>query len=49
MRTIKGGREIHEAFWWGNLKEEENFEELVANGSILLKIIFQIYFMRFRL
>jgi hypothetical protein len=39
-------RERHEAFWLGNLKEEEHFEELVANGRILLKLIFQKYYLR---
>ena len=29
--------EIHKAFWLGNLKDEEHFEELVANGRLLLK------------
>ena len=40
-------REIHKEFWLGNLKEEENFEELVANGRMLLKLIFQKYHLRF--
>jgi hypothetical protein len=33
-------REILEAFWLGNLKEEDHFEELVENGRIILKLIF---------
>ena len=41
MRMIRGGklvthmrkREIHKTFWLGKLKEEEHFEELVANGK----------------
>jgi len=45
MRMIRGcklvshmrKKEIHKAFWWGNLKEDEHFEELVANRNILLK------------
>jgi hypothetical protein len=34
-------REILKAFWLGKLKEEEDFQELVANGRIILKLIFQ--------
>jgi hypothetical protein len=53
MRMKRGGkrvahtrrREIHEAFWFGKLKEEENFEEVVANGRILLKLILQKYYL----
>jgi hypothetical protein len=40
-------REILKAFWLGNLKEEVHFEELVANGKIILKLIFQKYYLRF--
>ena len=36
-------REIYIAFWLWNLKEEDNFEELVADGKILLKFIVQNY------
>ena len=38
-------REIHKAFWLGNFKEEMHFEELVANGRIILKSIFQKYYL----
>ena len=33
--------EIHKAFWLRNLKEEGNLEDLVADGRIILKLIFQ--------
>jgi hypothetical protein len=34
-------REIHKAFWLGNLKEEAHFEDLGADGKIILNSIFQ--------
>jgi len=36
-------REIYISFWLWNLKEEDNFEELVVNGKILLKLIVKNY------
>jgi hypothetical protein len=36
-----GRREIHIAFWLGNLKEEAHFGELVANGRILKNCSFR--------
>jgi hypothetical protein len=36
-----GRREIHIAFWLENLKEGFHFEDLGADGRIILKLIFQ--------
>jgi hypothetical protein len=35
-----GGREIHIAFWLGNVEEPDNLEDLGADGKIILKLIF---------
>ena len=34
-------RERHKAFWLGNVKEGDNLEEIVADGRIILKLIFK--------
>jgi hypothetical protein len=39
-------REIHKAFWFCNMKEKAHFEELVANGRMLIKLIFQKYYLK---
>jgi hypothetical protein len=33
-------REMHTGFWWGNLREEDQLEDLVIDGRIMLKQIF---------
>ena len=40
--TVIERREIHTEFWWGNLKEKDNFEHLVIELSIILKWIRKI-------
>jgi len=35
------GREIHKAFCLGNLQDGAHFEDLGADGKIILKSIFQ--------
>ena len=32
-------REMHEEFWWGNLKERDQMENLDVDGIIILKYI----------
>ena len=31
------GREIHARFWWGNLKERDNFQDLDIGGRKILQ------------
>jgi hypothetical protein len=31
------GREVHEVFWWGNLKERDNLDDLGIDGRIIIK------------
>jgi hypothetical protein len=33
-----GIREMHREFWWGNLEGKNHLEDLVINGSIILKV-----------
>jgi hypothetical protein len=32
-----GRREMHLAFWWGNMKEGDTLEDLGVDGKIILK------------
>jgi hypothetical protein len=34
---VWGRREIHTAFWWGNLKERDHSTDLEVDGKIILK------------
>ena len=34
---MTGGGKVHTAFWWGNVRERENLEEMVIDGRIILK------------
>jgi hypothetical protein len=45
MRHVEhmGIREMHREFWWGNLEGKNHLEDLVVNGSIILKCILQKY------
>jgi hypothetical protein len=36
-----GGREAYTGFWWGNLRERDNFEDLGVDGRIILRWIFR--------
>jgi hypothetical protein len=33
----QNGREIHTRFWWGNLKERDNFQDLDIGGRNILQ------------
>ena len=37
MRMDTG--EVHTGFWWGDLMERHNLEDLDADGSVILKFI----------
>ena len=32
----KYGEEVHEGFWWGNLREADSVEDLGVDGRIIL-------------
>ena len=34
---------MHTGVWWGNLGEEENSEDLIVNGRIILKCNFSTW------
>jgi hypothetical protein len=34
---IWGRNEMHTGFWWVNLKERDNFQDLGVDGSMILK------------
>jgi hypothetical protein len=33
--------EVHTGFWWGNLRERDNLEDLGVDESVILKLVFQ--------
>jgi len=35
LRHIWGTREMHTRFWWGYLRERDDYEHLVVEGMIL--------------
>ena len=37
MRHIWGTGEMHTEFWWENLRERDDFENLDVDGSIKLR------------
>jgi hypothetical protein len=40
MRRVGGRGEAYRAFWWGNVRERENLEEMAIDGRIILKFVF---------
>jgi hypothetical protein len=38
---VWGIREVHREIWWGNLRQRNNFEDVSADGWIILKWIFK--------
>jgi hypothetical protein len=39
MSHILGRMKLHTEFWWGNLKEEDYFEDLGGHERMILKFI----------
>jgi len=33
--------EVHTEFWWGNLRERNNFEDLGIDGKLILQWVFK--------
>jgi len=40
MWNVWGREEVPTGFWWGDLKEVDQFEDLGVDGRIILKLIF---------
>jgi len=36
---VRGTGEVHTGFWWGSLRERDNFEDRGIDGRIILKWI----------
>jgi len=41
MWHIQGMVEVHIGFWWGNLRDRDNLEDICTAGKIILKSIFK--------
>jgi len=41
MRHVWEIREIHTGFWWGDLRERDNLEDLSIDGGIIFKWVFK--------
>jgi hypothetical protein len=37
MWHIRGTREVHTGFWWGDLRKRDNLDDPGVNGRIILK------------
>jgi hypothetical protein len=37
MWQVRGTGEVHTGFWWGDLMEKNNLEDLSIDGKIILK------------
>jgi hypothetical protein len=35
--------EVHTGFWWGNLRERDNWEDQDVDGRIILRRIFRTW------
>jgi hypothetical protein len=38
-RSTYGEKQVHSGFWWGNLRETDNSEDLDVDGKIIFKWI----------
>jgi hypothetical protein len=41
MWHLRWAGEVQPGFWWGNLRERDNLEDLVVDGKKILKFIFK--------
>jgi hypothetical protein len=41
MWHVWGKEEVYIGFWWGDLTDRDNVEDLVLDGRIILKVIFK--------
>jgi hypothetical protein len=41
MQHVWGKGEVHAGFWWGNLRERDDLEDLGVDWKIILKLIFK--------
>jgi hypothetical protein len=39
MWNVCGREDVHTEFWWGNLRERENLEDLGVDGRIILTLV----------
>jgi hypothetical protein len=44
--SIWGRNEMHTGFWWVNLNKRDNLQDLVVEGSIILKLVMNTYYGR---
>jgi len=45
-RGLWGRKEMHTGFWWVNLKQRDNSQDLGVDGSIILKLVMNRYYGR---
>jgi len=43
---IWGRNKMHTGFWWVNLKKRDKLQDLVVDGSIILKLVTNTYYGR---
>jgi hypothetical protein len=41
MQHVWGREELHIGFWWENLRERDNLEDIDVDGRIILRWIFR--------
>jgi hypothetical protein len=41
LRALMGREEVYTEFWWGNLREGDNFEDPGVDGRVILRWIFR--------
>jgi len=41
MWHVRGRREVHTGYWWGNLRESDHFGDPGVDGRVILRLIFR--------